>query len=134
MQRPARLEFLLLVLAQAAHSVEEYVARLYDVFAPARLVSGLISDNLPLGFIVVNASVVAFGLWCWAIPVRRGWPAARGVAWFWVLLELGNGIGHSILALSRGGYFPGAITAPLLLILAAWLAALLLSHPQPSHT
>jgi hypothetical protein len=51
-----------------------------------------------------------------------GWHAARGLVWFWTIPELGNGIGHSALALSRGGYFPGVVTAPLLLLFAGWLA------------
>jgi len=133
-ERRSQLAFLLLVLAQAAHSIEEYVTRLYEVFAPARFVSSLVGDDLSLGFLVVNASLVAFGLWCWAVPVRRGWRAARGLAWFWALLELGNGVGHSVFALSRGGYFPGVLTAPLLLLLAAWLAALLAGPAsRPRH-
>jgi hypothetical protein len=53
MSRKARIAFLALVIAQAAHSIEEYVFRLYDVFAPARFVSRLISANLRTGFIVV---------------------------------------------------------------------------------
>jgi hypothetical protein len=77
-----------------------------------------------LGFVVVNVALVAFGLWCWAIPVRLGWSAARGFGWFWTILELGNGFGHSVLALQKGGYFPGLITAPLLLFFASWLALL----------
>jgi uncharacterized protein with HXXEE motif len=117
-----QLVFLLLILAQGAHSVEEYGNRLYEVFAPARFVSGLVSEDLALGFLVVNFALVTFGLWCWAVPVRSGWHAARGLVWFWTILELGNGIGHSALALSRGGYFPGVITSPLLLLFAAWLA------------
>ena len=40
----------MLILAQAAHSTEEYVFRLFDVFAPARFVSSLVSDNLAVGF------------------------------------------------------------------------------------
>ena len=124
MDRRTQLVFLLLVLAQAAHSVEEYVTRLYEVFAPARFVSSLISNDLALGFLVVNAALVTFGLWCWAVPVRSDWRAARGLVWFWIILELGNGLGHSIMALSRFGYFPGVITAPLLLFFASWLAVL----------
>lgn len=122
MERKGQAVFLLLILAQAAHSVEEYVTKLYEVFAPARFVSSLVSANLGVGFVVVNAGLVGFGLWCWAVPVRSGWPAAHGLAWFWVILELGNGIGHSVLALSRRGYFPGVATAPLLLVFAAWVA------------
>jgi hypothetical protein len=117
--------FLFLILAQGAHSIEEYVTRLYEVFAPARFVSSLISNDLSLGFLVANVALVTFGLWCWAVPVRFGWRAARGLAWFWTFLETGNGISHSTLALYRGGYFPGVATAPLVLLFAAWLAVLL---------
>jgi len=119
------LAFRLLILAQALHSIEEYVTRLYEVFAPARLVSSLISDDLSVGFLIGNALLVALGLWCWAFPVRLRCRAARGVAWFWSTLELGNGISHSLLALASGGYFPGVLTAPLLLLFASWNVALL---------
>ena len=49
-----QLVFLFLILAQGAHSIEEYATRLYEVFAPARFVSGLISNDLALGFLIFN--------------------------------------------------------------------------------
>jgi hypothetical protein len=113
---------LLLILAQAAHSVEEYAFRLYDVLAPARYVSSLFGVDRPIGFVIVNSALVLFGLWCWFArvrPGRRGW---RGLAWFWALLEIANGCAHVALAVAAGGYFPGLATAPLLLALAGWLA------------
>jgi hypothetical protein len=122
LSRPSRLAFLLLVVAQAAHSVEEYATRLYAVFAPARFVSGLVSDDPATGFVIVNASLVALGVWCYLGPVRAGRPSARAWVWGWVALELANGFGHSLLALSAGGYFPGALTGPVLFLTAAWLA------------
>jgi hypothetical protein len=130
--RKEKFVFLLLILAQAAHSVEESVARLYDVFAPARLVSGLISRNLALGFYTFNAALVTFGLLCWAFPVRREWGWAAGMMWFWIVLELGNGLGHAALAFWRHGYFPGVATAPLLLLFGAWTAALLVRRHGPA--
>ena len=111
----SRATFLALMLAQAAHSVEEFVFRLYDVFAPARFLSGLVSSDLGRGFALLNAGIVVFGFWCYAAWVRPGHPWARAIAWSWACLELGNGIGHSLLALARGSYFPGVATAPLLL-------------------
>lgn len=129
MEHKRQLVFLFLILAQGAHSIEEYVTKLYEVFAPARFVSSLVSNDLALGFLVANALLVTFGLWCWAVPVRSGWHAARGLVWFWTILELSNGITHSVLALSRGGYFPGVVTAPLLLGLAAWMAVLQVAPP-----
>jgi hypothetical protein len=128
-----KIVFLFLILAQGAHSIEEYITKLYEVFAPARFVSSLVSNDLALGFLILNTALVTFGLWCWAVPVRSGWQAARGLVWFWTILELGNGIAHSALALSRGGYFPGVVTAPLLLLFAGWTAVLQVFGPRSSH-
>jgi hypothetical protein len=114
--------FLLLILAQAAHSVEEYETKLYAVFPPAHFVSSLISHDLRLGFLIGNAALVAFGLWCWAVPVRLRWIFAPEVVWFWIVLELANGITHVTLASLNRGYFPGLITAPVLIAVAIWLA------------
>jgi hypothetical protein len=122
--------FGLLILAQAAHSVEEYLGRLWESFPPARMLSGLISDDLPLGFVVANLVLVSFGLWCWARPVRREWPSAVPLAWGWVAVEVLNGIGHPMLSLRQGGYTPGVATAPLLAILAINLARQL-SRAEP---
>ena len=65
-----RWAFLALIVAQAAHSIEEYVFRLFDVFAPARFVSGLVSDDLSVGFAFGNAGLVMFGLW--SVSCRHG--------------------------------------------------------------
>jgi hypothetical protein len=126
-----RAAFLALIAAQAAHSIEEYVFRLFDVLAPARFISGLLSSDLARGFAIANIALVLFGVWCYVARVRHGLPPARGLAWFWALLELGNGIGHSAFALGRGGYFPGVATAPLLLALSLYLIARL-SKGRPS--
>lgn len=134
MEHRGQVVFLFLILAQGAHSIEEYFTKLYEVFAPARFVSSLVSNDLALGFLVVNVALVTFGLWCWAVPVRSGWHAARGLVWFWTILEFGNGISHSALALSRGGYFPGVVTAPLLLLLASWMAVLEAADRRSSHS
>jgi hypothetical protein len=119
MNPSVRSILLALVLAQAAHSVEEYVFRLYDVLAPARYVSGLFGVDRQIGFVIVNCALVLFGLWCWQRTMRSGWAA---LAWFWALLEIANGLAHVGLAVAAGGYFPGLATAPLLLGLGAWLA------------
>src|SRR4051794_28979026 len=114
MNRRAGLAFLLLVLAQACHSVEEYVFRLWERLPPARYVSELAAIDPAAGFAVVNSGLVAFGLWCWAMPVRRGWPSARAFAWGWAGIETANACAHAALAAGAGGYFPGLYTAPLL--------------------
>jgi len=116
------LSFLALVAVQAAHSVEEYAGRLYDVFPPAQFVSGLISQNHELGFIIFNAALVSFGLWCFLWPVRGHWASAIPLGWFWVVTELINGIGHPLWTLNELRYTPGVATAPILLIVALYLA------------
>jgi len=111
----ARFLFAALILAQAIHSVEEYLFRLYDALPPARYVSDALGLDRPLGFIVANVALVLFGLWCWLARVRPGHRSARAFAWFWALLEIANGLAHCGLAIAAGGYFPGLATAPLLL-------------------
>jgi Protein of unknown function with HXXEE motif len=122
--------FIGLVAVQALHSVEEYVGRLYDVFPPARFLSGLISSDLRRGFVIFNVALVLFGVWCYLWPIRRRWRSATAVAWFWVTIELINGIGHPLWSLREHAYTPGVVTAPLLLALAIALASRLL--PQAS--
>jgi uncharacterized membrane protein HdeD (DUF308 family) len=114
--------FIALVLTQAAHSVEEYLGRLYEVFPPARFVSGLVSQDLQRGFIIANVFLVTFGLWCFAWPIRRRWRSAVTIGWAWVTIELINGVGHPLWSLREQQYTPGVATAPVLLVLALYLA------------
>jgi hypothetical protein len=131
--RPSQRLFLALILAQASHSVEEYVFRLYDVLAPARLISGLLSSDLALGFAIANIALVSFGLWCYLARVRKRHPSWRSWAWFWTVLEAANGTGHLIFAARQGGYFPGLATAPLLLGLSLSLGVALRKDVEPGR-
>lgn len=121
--------FGVLVLLQAAHSLEEYWFRLYDVLLPTRIVSGLFSSDLALGFALANSAIVLWIGWCHFYRVRAGHRSGRAWAWFWTLLEGANGAAHLIDAAQTGGYFPGAATAPALLIVAAALARALTREP-----
>ncbi len=131
MDRRSQIAFLALIIAQAAHSIEEYTFALYEVLPVAGFASSLVSTDLATGFAILNSLLVAFGVWCYVVPVRSGQSSARVLAWLWVAIELGNGVGHPALALRAGGYFPGVGTAPFLLILAIVLAALLLRTRPP---
>lgn len=122
-----QLTFLALIVAHAAHSLEEYRGRLYDVFPPARFVSGAITSDRERGFLTLNGLILAFGAWCWFWPVRRRWPSAIALAWVWAVVEALNGIGHPAWSLVRGGYTPGVATAPALLVLALALASQLVT-------
>jgi hypothetical protein len=111
-----------LVVIQAVHSIEEYAGGLYESFAPARLVSGLVSSDLERGFVIVNTAFVAFGVYCFLGPIRRGSASAITLAWVWVVVEIVNGIGHALWSVGQGAYTPGVATAPVLLLLALLLA------------
>jgi len=113
--------FLGLILVQATHSVEEYLFGLYAVLLPARVISGLISGNLAVGFALANAALVLFAFWCYFARVRKRHPSWRAWAWSWAILEAANGSAHLLFVVERGGYLPGAATAPFLLGLAVWL-------------
>ncbi len=108
--------FLGLAISQAGHSIEEFYFRLFDVFAPTRYLSGLISENLALGFAVGNALVVTLAFWTYFFRVRPAAGSATAWIWAWSLVELGNGIGHIFFAVDAGTYFPGVYTAPFLLV------------------
>jgi hypothetical protein len=126
MDENGKRAFLFLLASQALHSIEEYYFALWEVLAPARFLSGLVSSDLAVGFAVINAAIVAFGVWTYLVPVQRNLGYALPLAWFWTLLETGNGIGHIAFAAASQGYFPGVYTAPLLLASAGYLAMQLL--------
>jgi hypothetical protein len=114
--------FIALIAVQAVHSFEEILGRLYELFPPARFVSGLVSQDLRRGFIIGNVVLVTVGLWCFLWPVRRRWRSAMMIGWIWVTIELVNGVVHSLWSLIELRYTPGVATAPLLLGFALFLA------------
>lgn len=111
-----------LVLAQAVHSTEEVIGRLWATFPLARFVSGLVSDDLASGFLFLNVCLFVFGALCYFGPVRRQWTIATPILWLWIVVETINGIGHPLWCVLQRGYVAGVITAPLLLVLALYLA------------
>jgi hypothetical protein len=111
-----------LVLAQAAHSTEESIWRLWESFPPARFAAGLVSNDLARGFVFLNVCIVAFGVWCYFWPVRRGWSVAAPILWLWIVVETINGIVHPVWSVIQGGYTPGVVTALMLAPLALYLA------------
>jgi hypothetical protein len=126
-----KVAFGALVLTQAAHSVEEYVGRLWDTFPPAQFLTGLVSQDHERGFLVINLALVAFGVWCFLWPIRRDWPSAPLLAWIWVTVEVINGVGHPFWSLRMGGYTPGVATAPGLLVIALYLGRRTHLRPRP---
>jgi len=123
-----------LILVQAAHSIEEYLGRLWETHPLARFVAGLVSTDHERGFVILNVLLVAFGAWCYFWPVRGRWAIAISLAWLWAVIEVINGIGHPLWSLMERGYTPGLGTAPVLLVLAIYLASQLRRRPHGSPT
>lgn len=113
--------FLILVVLQAAHSVEEYVGRLWEVFAPASYLTGLISNNHDFAFLVLNIGFIVFGIFCWLFIISTKSEISTIILWFWIIIELINGFGHTIYAIFQKEYVPGLITSPLIFITALFL-------------
>ena len=126
------MSFGALILTQAAHSVEEFVGRLWETFPPARFVTALVSQDQERGFLLINVALVAFGVWCLVWPIRRDWPTAVLLAWIWVTIETINGVGHPLWSLRMGGYTPGVATAPVLLAIALDLGRQLRTIARPA--
>lgn len=129
MNKRASILFLLLVLSQALHSIEEYIGELWLVLPPAKFLCSLISSDLETGFLVINTGLFVFGILCWVF--RNSSIVYTTLIWFWIIIELINGIGHPVWALMERDYVPGLITAPLLLILSVLL---LRNVTAPQHS
>lgn len=118
--------YLLLGVAQAAHSIEEMRSRLYEFFWT---VTGALHSTFPSfpqfrmeadTFASINMGLIAFLLA--TVPfVRAGRSWALGLAGVVGLVEVLNGIAHLSAAVVFGGYVPGAASAPLLLLLGVFV-------------
>lgn len=113
--------FWLLGLAQAAHSIEEMRARLYDFFwvATGRLheiVPGITQMRMSAQtFALLNMSFITILLG--SVPFVRARKApALVLAGIAGAIEVLNGIGHTAGAIWFRGYVPGVATAPFLFV------------------
>jgi hypothetical protein len=52
----------------------------------------------------------------------------------WVTIEVINGVGHPLWSLRMGGYTPGVVTAPVLLVIALSLGRQLRAVAKNSST
>jgi hypothetical protein len=133
MDRSTKITFFALLLVQGAHSVEEYVFRFYEVFPPARLLGQLFPGFTQPGFVMLNSTLLLWGLWCFFARILQDRSTARSWAWAWVAIELFNGLAHPIWSLSADAYRPGLATSPLLLGLALYLAVRLRAASGPTN-
>jgi hypothetical protein len=110
--------YLALALAQAAHSIEEMRAHLYEFFDviaarwPAFPMRNVPADTFAVNNLLIIAALLALVPF---VQAQRRW--ALALAGFVAVIEVLNGLAHPAISLSLGRYMPGAFTAPLLFVL-----------------
>lgn len=115
---PVTNAFFWLITAQLIHALEEYAFELWVVFAPARYLSGLVSENVEFGYILINITIILAGYFCCFKIIATGSNWTNFIILFWLFFETGNGLGHIVLSGLLGYHIPGLFTSPLLLIAA----------------
>jgi hypothetical protein len=100
---------LLSIGALAAHLVEEVATGFRRRFPLGEMPVSI--------FVGINMLVYAYSIATF-ILARRDAPLAVPLAWVWSLAMLLNGAGHTGFMLARRRYFPGGVTAPLLILAA----------------
>jgi hypothetical protein len=120
MSKKIKIAFLLLVLTQAAHSLEEYYGKLWEVFAPAKFITSVVSSDHEKGFVIINVALFTAGMLIWLAAVRNN-PSAIVAVWIVTIMEIINSVGHAVWAVMERNYVPGVATAPILFILALYL-------------
>jgi hypothetical protein len=118
--------YLGLGIVQALHSMEEMYTQLYNFFwtatgifqrylpiVPQLKMSAQIFAILNMGFIVIILATVPF------VESNRRW--AIQLAWCWAVIEVLNGLFHLSGVVLFRGYVPGALSAPLLLVVGILL-------------
>lgn len=124
--RPAPVQpglYLALGIAQAAHSTEEYLTRLVDKFPVVTGYLHKVAGFFPVvtmterTFVVLNIGLIVFLLSVSPFVFQRR-PWALRVARVAAVVEALNGFAHLFAAVYTGGYYPGALSAVGLLLVA----------------
>jgi hypothetical protein len=115
---PARVlpAYLLGLAVQCLHFAEEFATGFQRDFP--RLLGYTWSDTR---FVTFNLAWLALFLLAALGVYRRVRLAHLPVLFFALGGGIGNGAGHLLLCMRQGGYFPGAVTAPLCLLLGILL-------------
>jgi hypothetical protein len=121
MNQKLKTGFFVLVIFQAMHSIEEYFGELWNVLPPARWLTGLVSKDHEFGFFFINIGLFLFGILSWIFIIRKDKFLANIILWFWIVLEVINGIGHPIWSIMEKSYTPGVFTSFLLLTTSLYL-------------
>jgi hypothetical protein len=101
---------------QTIHFIEE-AATGFDEKFPALLGFPAMSFVFFAGF-----NITWIVIWMASVRgVRTAHTGAMFAAWFLAIAGMINGIGHPLMALAVGAYFPGLVSAPIVGAACAWL-------------
>jgi hypothetical protein len=115
--------------AQCLHFLEELLTHFPQRF-PTLLGLAAWSDAF---FAAFNLIWLSIWLVC-VLGLALRWRLALLPIWFFALSCLLNGVGHPLLSLARGGYFPGLITSPLVGVIGVLLGWRLLDFTRSSRS
>jgi hypothetical protein len=116
--------FLLLVILQAIHSVEEFIFGLYEKFPPMVFLYRNAPYLAKPAFVISNVLLVLIGLvafYSWVQPARK---EATVVVWIGIIVECLNVVAHLVWAALIGGYNPGLVTGLLFVPVLVYLSYL----------
>lgn len=119
--RPLRAVFFIATAVFLTHAAEEFLFGLQQAL-PELFGRYPWSDGQ---FAVFNVAwAMVFGVAAVRVAPGRPLPVLI-ILFFAVVGGVANGVAHLLLVLQRGGYFPGAWTAPVCLVMGVWLLRLL---------
>jgi hypothetical protein len=116
-----KVAFLMLIGLQALHSIEEVVFRFYELFPPMAFIYRDAPYLAKPAFIISNAFLILFGLFCFFRWVRPAGKSAKTVVWFWIAIESFNVIAHLVWGAFIRAYNPGSATVLLFLPILIYL-------------
>jgi hypothetical protein len=126
-RRTASNTFAVATGLQSIHFIEEAATGFNERF-PALL--GFPSMSFSV-FVVFN--VVWIAIWIASIPgLRSVRLVAFFAAWFLAIAGILNGIGHPLMAVAAGGYFPGLVSSTFVGLACIWLWLNLRAATRPS--
>ncbi len=108
-----RSVFLIMIVVQAVHALEEFVFHFWDVFPPMRAVYGGTPGLGETVFIAFHTVLIGLGVWSYRRWVRSNQPNARRVVVWGIVVQSFTVLLHAAWFLTEFRYQPGLATTPL---------------------
>jgi hypothetical protein len=119
--------YLVMIVVQVVHAMEEFLFHFWDVFPPMRVVYGGTPGLGERVFIAFHALLIGIGLWSYRRWVRGGGASARTVVRWGIFVQSFTVLLHAAWFLTELRYQPGLATTTLF-VPAIALAIVALKH------